>query len=280
MSHSDIHPVLIVRNAERTIEKTLASLRAFPEVTIYDNGSTDRTLELCRAFANTRIHTGEFFGFGPTYNHAAELAPGDWVLSIHADEQLSEELVASLASVDLSNPAVAYAFERHNVFMGKDVRHAGWGKHWMIRLYNRRTCKFDDAPVHEKLLLGAGTQVVRLSGIMWHDAVTDLDQFLQKVSYYSELRRKRRAKVHPPVVILIRAWWAFVRTYFLQLGVLEGWRGMVIAVSNANGTFFRHMKRYADSAVAAEAARALETPGNTREEGVASSPRAPAKREG
>src|SRR5690606_10102278 len=119
--------------------------------------------------------------FGPTYNHAAELAPGDWILSIHSDEQLSEELVTALASADLADASVAYAFDRHNKFMGKDIRRAGWGNDWMIRLYNRRTCRFNDAQVHEKLMLGEGTRVVRLTGIMWHDAVTDIDQFLKKI---------------------------------------------------------------------------------------------------
>jgi glycosyltransferase involved in cell wall biosynthesis len=252
MSLSDIHPVVITRDAARTIEQTLASLAAFPRVTVYDNGSTDATVELCERFPNTRVVTGEFFGFGSTYNHAADLAAGDWILSIHADEHVSGELVASLAALELADPATAYAFERHNLFMGKDMRWAGWGKHWMVRLYNRRTTRFNDAPVHEKLQLPGNAKVAHVRGTFWHDAVTDIDQFLQKVSHHTELRRHSRGRTLRPGVILVRAWWAFFRTYMVQLGVLEGWRGMVIAVSNANGSFYKHMKRYVDANLAKE----------------------------
>src|SRR5690242_16030440 len=70
MSTSDIYPVLITRDAAATIERTLESLAAFPEVVVYDNGSTDATIELCGRFPNVRVVTGEFFGYGKTKNHA------------------------------------------------------------------------------------------------------------------------------------------------------------------------------------------------------------------
>lgn len=256
MSLRDICPVLITRDAAGTIETALTSLEDFPRVVIYDNGSTDDTIELCRRFPNTRVETGEFFGFGPTYNHAADLADSDWVLSVHADEKLSEELVASLAAAGLDDPLIAYTVDRHNLFLGKDVRRGGWGRDYPVRLYNRRSCRFNDAPVHENLLLPAGAKRVRLKGPLWHQAVTDVDQFLRRISYYSELRRSRKGKIYSPPVILLRAWWAFFRSYVLELGVLDGWRGMVIAVSNATGTFFRHIKRYADHATQREHASA------------------------
>jgi glycosyltransferase involved in cell wall biosynthesis len=261
MSLRDIHPVLITRNAAATIERALGSLGDFPSVVVYDNGSTDDTIALCRRFSNVRVETGEFFGFGPTYNHAAGLADGDWVLSVHADEQLSPELVRLMDALDLSDPMTAYTVDRRNLFLGRDVRRGGWGRDHPPRLYHREKFRFNDAPVHENLILPEGARLVHLRGRLWHDAVTDVDEFLRRISYYSELRRKRQGKVHPAPVILLRAFWAFFRSYILQLGILAGWRGMVIAWSNATGTFFRHMKRHADRAVARErAARETGTP--------------------
>ena len=92
MSTRDIYPVLITRDAAATIERTLESLAAFPEVVVYDNGSTDDTIERCRRFANVRVVTGEFFGYGKTKNHAVSLARGDWVLSIDADEYVGKTI--------------------------------------------------------------------------------------------------------------------------------------------------------------------------------------------
>jgi len=252
MSLQEIHPVLITRNAALTIRRSLASLADFPRVVVYDNGSTDDTLEICRSFPNVRLERGEFFGFGPTYNHAAALAEGDWVLSVHADEYLDNELVTGLAAADLSDPLTVHLVERRDLFLGKDVRRGGWGRARLPRLYNRTTCHFDEAPVHERLLLPPGARQRQLPGLLWHDAVTDVDEFLRRISQYSELRRRVDGKVHSAPAILGRAWWAFFRSYVLQLGVLEGWRGMVIAWSNATGAFFRHMKRHADREVERE----------------------------
>ncbi len=244
MSVEEISPVIITRDAAATIAVTLESLRDFPRVTVYDNGSTDETLEICRRFPNTRIEMGRFFGFGPTKNHAADLAETDWVLPIDADEYLSDELLATLRNVDLHDPNVAYRIERYNLFMGKHVVHGGWGNDWLVRLYHRKVCRYNDVPVHERVSVPDTARIERLDGALWHQAVTDIDQFLKKISYYSELRKNDGARTVAPAVIAIRAGWAFFKNYVLQRGFTDGWRGLVIANCNAQGTFFRHMKRY------------------------------------
>jgi glycosyltransferase involved in cell wall biosynthesis len=246
MSLQDIHPVLITRDAAATIERTLESLSAFGEVVVYDNGSTDETLKLCARHANVKVATGPFLGFGPSKNHAASLANGDWILSIDADEYVGDDLLETLRRLDLGDGHIAYAVERHNLFMGKHVRRGGWGNDWLVRIYHRGYCRFDDARVHEKVSVPAGVRVARVSGALWHQAVTDIDQFLHKISFYSELRRGPAARRHSPLVTFLRAGWAFFRSYVLQLGFLEGWRGLVIANCAAQGTFFKHMKRYVD----------------------------------
>ncbi len=250
-----ISAVIIAGDASRTIARTLQSLETFPEVVVYANGSHDNTAEIAETFPNTRVVRGDFIGFGPTKNRAAEHASNDWIFSIDADEYVDRELVDALSAVDLDDPDVAYAVERRNLFMGKLVTRGGWGNDWLVRLYNRKRCRFNDAVVHEQVDIPRGCRTVRLPGGLWHEAVTELDQILQKISRYSELRRRDHARTaHSPPVILLRTFWAFFRSYVLEAGFLEGWRGVVIAFGNATGTFFRHMKRYADKAVAAEKA--------------------------
>lgn len=247
MSLETIHAVIITRDAGRTIAKTLDSLRDFGEVIVYDNGSTDDTLAICSRFENVKVATGRFLGFGPSKNHAASLAGGDWIFSIDADEYVGADLLDVLRRIDLGDGHAAYAVERCNLLMDKHVRRGGWGNNWLVRLYHRGHCRFDEARVHEKVVVPGDVDVVRLHGTLWHQAVTDIDQFLHKISFYSELRRDPAARVHSPAVTFLRAAWAFFRSYFLQLGFLEGWRGLVIANCEAQGSFFKHMKRYVDA---------------------------------
>ena len=252
MSTDAIYPVLITRDAATTIEQALRSLATFPEVIVYDNGSTDATVELCRQFPNVKVVQGKFFGYGPTKNHAVGLARGDWVLSIDADEYVSEALLTELREMKLDDPSVAYEVERHNLMLGKDIRRGGVGNNWLVRLFNRRRCRFTDAAVHEKVIVPADCRTVRLRGTLWHQACTDLDQILQKISRYSELNRHDGAPTRSILNIWIRSVWSFFKSYVLKAGFLEGWRGVVIAHGDAMGTFFKHIKRYADKATEAE----------------------------
>ncbi len=237
---------MIVRNAERTIDAALASLAGFPEVVVYDNGSTDRTTERAASYTNVVLRTGPFMGFGPTKNHAIGLAANDWVLAIDADESVSAELMASIIAADLADRRTLFAIHRRNFFMGREIRHCGWAADWLPRLFNRTSTGYDDALVHEKVREIPGGRVVRLRGGLLHDAVAEIGDFLVKVNRYSEIRRQQPLRVRSTALILLRSAWAFFRTLVLRGGFMDGWRGAVIAVSDANGVFFKFMKPYAD----------------------------------
>jgi glycosyltransferase involved in cell wall biosynthesis len=247
-----ISAVIISRNAEETIAATLDSLKDFPEVIVYDNGSTDRTVEIARGYTNVSLHEGDFFGFGPTKNHAASLASNDWVFSIDSDERISDELFASIAAADLSIDTVAYSVHRANYLRGRRVRFSGWGNDWLLRLYNRNVTGLTDVAVHENVRPPVGGEVRKMHGDLFHDAVRELGDFLVKIDRYTEIRRNQTGRVISPVLIVLRSAWAFVRTYLLRLGFLDGWRGLVIAICDANGVFFKYMKPYADHAVERE----------------------------
>ena len=242
MPLENVSAVIITKNAGATLRDTLISLKAFDEVVIYDNGSNDDTIGIAAEFENVSLHTGEFLGFGRTKSHAVSLARHDWVLSIDADETVSDDLRQSLLGASRDDPDTAYQVNRHNYFMGKLVRHSGWGNDWLLRLFNRTHHGFNDAAVHEQVVLGAGGNIDRLTGALKHDAVRDIGQFLVKINRYSELRRQSARTTLPLPVIVLRSWFAFIRCYVLQLGFLDGWRGFVIARANAIGTFFKYMK--------------------------------------
>ena len=240
--------VIITRNASSTLAATLDVLCEFEEVVIYDNGSIDETLSIAACYPNVSLYQGEFFGFGLTKRHAVSLAKNDWILSLDADEKPSEQLIATLRqwivsarSRDIGN------VRRENSMLGRPVRHSGWGNDWLVRLFNRRDYNFNDAMVHESVETDYKANVIQLPGCIEHAAVTDLSQFLEKINRYSTLRSNSgKLNKYSPWLILLKSIFAFIRTYFFQLGVLDGWRGLVIAVANANGVFWKYIKLYND----------------------------------
>lgn len=241
---SRISAVLIVRDAAATLAATLDSLRDFGEVVLYDNGSSDATLAIAARYPNARVHRGPFLGFGPSRNRAAELAKNDWIFSIDADEVMSESLQASLAGVAPDRPAVAYAIERQNYLLGKRVRFSGWGSQWLTRLYNRTTHRFTEVAVHEKVQLAPGEQAVRLVGVLRHTGMHDAGEFLVKMHRYTLLKAGESTRTYHPAIIVLKTLWAFLRSYILRLGMLDGWRGLLISVSEANGVFYKYMVIY------------------------------------
>ncbi|MGH8377390.1 MAG: glycosyltransferase family 2 protein [Gammaproteobacteria bacterium] len=241
---SRITVVMIVRDAAATLAATLDSARGFDEVLLYDNGSRDGTVEIAARYPNVKLHRGEFTGFGPTRNAAAAMAANDWIFSLDADEVVEAGLAAAIAGLELDKPEQAYAVERQNFLLGKRVRHGGWGSQWLTRLYNRGTHQFTDVAVHEKVELQPGEQAVRLSGVLRHTAMRDAGDFLVKMHRYTMLKAGESTRTYPPAIILFKTVWAFIRAYLLRLGMLDGWRGLLIAVSEANGVFYKYMVIY------------------------------------
>jgi glycosyltransferase involved in cell wall biosynthesis len=244
--------VIITRNAAATLGATLDAVREFSNVVVWDNDSNDGTLQLAGGYPNVDIHRAQFIGFGPSKNAACDLARHDWVVSLDADECPNASLIDALRAWTGDDPHEVGRVLRENHFMGRAVRRGGWGNDRLVRLFHRHTHRFDDAQVHEKVLLDAQSRMVDLPGCIEHAAVTELGQFLQKIDRYTEIRRQSGGRTYPATIVVIKAAFAFFRSFILQLGFLAGWRGLVIAWSNANGVFYKYMKLLADRRVASE----------------------------
>lgn len=239
-----ISVVIITKNAEAVLHGCLDSVKDFPEVLIYDNGSTDNTPELARQFNNVHLVSGPFLGFGPTKHHAVSLAKHDWILSLDADERVTPELQATLENWPVEAINKAGKIHRENLLLGKPVKHSGWGNDWLVRFFHRHTAQFNDAPVHEQVITSREVKVEKIPGKIRHLAVQDLSQFLEKVNHYSSIRAENSKKYYSLPTIILKTGFAFLRTYLLRRGFMDGWRGLVISFSNANGTFWKHMKAY------------------------------------
>ena len=243
MPLANISAVLMVRDAEVTLAATLDGLKRFGEVVVFDNGSKDRTLEVAGRYPNVRVHKGEFTGFGPTRNKAASLARHDWVFSIDADEVPDEALLSAMDALSLDSK-LAYSVERQNYLLGKRVKHGGWGSQWLTRLYDRRAHAFTEVAVHEKVELKRGEAAQVLPGTLKHMPMQDAGDFLVKMHRYTMLKAGESRRTYPPAIILLKTFWAFIRSYILRLGVLDGWRGVLISVSEANGVFYKYIVIY------------------------------------
>jgi len=239
----NISCVIISQNSQETIKQTLDSLVMFEDVVIYSNNSTDNTHLIVKNYPNVTLIEGDFLGFGPTKNKATSYAKNDWIFSLDSDESLQEELIKELLKLPLDDEKVVYEIKRDNYFLDKHIKYSGWGKDYLTRVYNKSYHNFNANMVHEHIEYQQETKKLRLQHTFKHNSVQNINQFLQKVIRYSDLAAQNK-KTCSILIVLAKAHFAFFKTYFLQLGFLDGWRGLVIAVSNFNGKFFRYMKRY------------------------------------
>ncbi len=238
----NISVVIIASNREKTIKQCLDSIKEFKEVILYLNNSNDKTESIAKTFSNVKIIKGDFLGFGKTKNRAVDFAANDWVFSLDSDECMEASLVEELKYLNLDSN-YCYRVNRKNLFLGKWVKHSGWNPDYITRLFNRKKTQFKNAEVHESVNVN-GFQLKKLKSSIIHYAVNDLNDFLLKTHMYSKLKREKKLKKLPPLFIFLRALFAFFRDYFLKLGFLDGYRGLVIAVSDFNNVFFKYMNRY------------------------------------
>jgi len=234
---------ILTKNSGATLRATLQSTREFPEVLLLDTGSTDNTLEIAREFPNVKIYKENFSGFGPTHNRATALAAHDWILSLDSDEVLTEELIREILALSLDQNAV-YRILRHNFFNGKHIKWCGgWHPDWIVRLYNRKTTRFTDAAVHEKIIT-EGLKIVSLKQYFLHTPYREIGDFLTKMQMYSSLfatqyRSKRSSSL---CKALFHSWAAFLKSYLLKRGFLGGKEGFIISAYNAHTAFYKYLK--------------------------------------
>jgi glycosyltransferase involved in cell wall biosynthesis len=238
-----ISVTVLTKNSEETLQKTLESVRSFPEVIILDNGSTDATLTLAKAFPNTKIYELPFQGFGKMHNCATGLASFDWILSLDSDEVLSEELIREIHEIKLQSGLV-YSILRYNYFNGKQIKWCGgWHPDRVLRLYNRKTTRFSEDAVHEKVLVN-GLKEVELKAPMHHTPYRQISDFLTKMQTYSTLfaDQHRSQKSSSVSKALLHSWFAFFKSYFLKRGFLGGKEGLIISLYNSHSTFYKYLK--------------------------------------
>jgi glycosyltransferase involved in cell wall biosynthesis len=238
-----ISGAVITLNEEENLPRALASLAFCDEIVVVDSGSTDRTAELA-AELGARVLRRDWTGYADQKNFAAEQASHDWVLSLDADEEVSHELAASIGRLRGNGPAAAgYAFPRSARYLGRWIRHSGWYPDEKVRLYDRRRARWIGDYVHESVVVDGPAG--RLEGDLLHYTCDSFSHHIQTVDRYTTLAgREMRARGRRPGIarLLIGPPWTAFRTYFLQLGFLDGFAGLLIAVMAGFYVFSKYVK--------------------------------------
>lgn len=237
--------IIIARNEARHIEACLTSVAFADQWVVVDSSSTDDTAELACKFGAQVVVTQDWPGFGPQKNRALDLATGDWVLSIDADERVTPELAAEIQAVLKQPTFKAYEIPRLSSFCGKPIRHSGWWPDYVVRLFERGSARFTDAVVHERVQPSG--PVGRLRAHFTHQAYDNLDALLVKINRYSTdaaAMMHARGKTTSIMGAVGHGIWTFIRIYVIRRGFLDGRHGFVLAAAAAAGSFFRYAKLF------------------------------------
>ncbi len=238
-----ISATIITCNEERRIARAIESLRCADEVLIVDSGSNDRTVELAEKLG-ARVIESPWPGYAKQKNLAAERAAHDWILSLDADEALSESLEAEIWRLKKNGPDCdAYTMPRLAQYLGKWIRHSGWYPDRKIRLYDRRKATWVGDFVHESVRVEG--KVGHLESNLLHFTCDSLSEHLKTMDRYTTLAAEQlvaqkaevtwtRLVMHPP--------WTFFKTYVLQRGFLDGIEGLAIANMAALYNFLKYAK--------------------------------------
>ena len=235
--------ILITKNESGNIRDCIQSVSWADEIIVVDSGSTDGTADIARELgAQVHVHS-DWSGFGPQKNRALDYAGKEWVFSIDADERVTPELRAEIQSAMSVGSNDAFEIPRLSSFCGRYIHHSGWRPDYVTRLFKRGTGRFSEDLVHERVIVNGTTG--RLKQSILHESFRDTEQLLAKINQYSTAsalmlyNKNRKSSLKKAIA---HALWAFLRTYFLRAGFLDGREGFMLAVSSAEGTYYRYVK--------------------------------------
>ncbi|HLW30838.1 MAG TPA: glycosyltransferase family 2 protein [Aequorivita sp.] len=240
-----ISALAITLNEAHNIDRYIQSLWFADEILIVDSFSTDNTVELASKHDRVRVIKRPFDNFSAQKNFAISQAKNDWVTFFDLDEVVTPQLAAEIVAT-FQNPKVnAYFVRRDFYFMGKRIKYSDVGKEYILRFFNKKYCKYDDSLVHELLQVNGTT--AKLKNSLPHHTYRSFDHFTSKMYQYSKLQAEMLYKkgTKPTYYhFLFRPFYRFWKQYLIQLGILDGKEGFILAYVSAFGVFKRYVNLY------------------------------------
>lgn len=260
--------IVVAMNEAHDVRDCVESVRGLAmETIVFDSGSTDGTPDLCRGLG-ARVFETDWPGDGPQKNRALDVATGDWVLCLDADERVGDELRQEIEHLlEHGTAHAAFSTPRRSSFCGRFMKHSGWWPDRIERLFRRGSARFTDVRTHTRLVI-EGT-VGRFDGPIIHIAVGELQEALDKANSYSTsgaLTMAENGRRSSLGIAIGKGLWAFLRTYIIRCGFLDGAEGFMLSVTNAEGTYYRYAKLalLTRARQTSRAASGTQQPGQTR----------------
>jgi len=239
-----ISVIIITRNERHNIAECLSGVNWADEIVVVDGGSEDGTVDIARSYNAKVAIAADWPGFGRQKNRALDLAQGEWIFSIDADERVTPALAAEIQSAVLCADAPdAFSVPRLSSYCGQFMHHGGWYPDRVVRVFRRGKARFSDDIVHESVQV-QGT-VGQLQCDLLHISYRSLEDVLEKMNRYSSAGAQKlalRGRQSGFATALGKSLWAFFRTFVLRRGFLDGRLGFVLACGVAHETWYRYLK--------------------------------------
>ena len=240
---SSLSVILITKNEAANMRECLESVAWADEIIVVDSASTDDTIRIAKDMGAQVYEHTDWPGFGPQKNRALGYASKDWIFSIDADERVTPELRVEIEQAMRVGEADGYYCPRLSQFCGKFVHHSGWYPDYVLRLFKRGAGRFSDSLVHESVILTGST--AKLKTPLLHYSYLTAADVERKVEHYSRAAAQQMyiaGKRSSWFGAALSGGWAFVRTYVMRLGLLDGSAGWNIARMNARTTYLKYRK--------------------------------------
>ncbi|HQV00952.1 MAG: glycosyltransferase family 2 protein [Bacteroidia bacterium] len=238
-----ISVTVITFNEERNIGRCLQSvIDIADDIVVLDSGSTDNTIAICKTF-NVRVEIAPWQNYSHARNVAASYAKHDWILALDADEALSDELKISIEAFKQNNQPTFASFNRLTNYCGKWIKHCGWYPDVKIRVYDKTKATYEGI-IHEHLNW-LPDHVQKLKGNLLHYSYYTVFEHIQQANKFTNLTAKAaydRGDKSNMIYVVFAPLLKFIKSYFLQLGFLDGYYGFLVCIISAHATFYKYVK--------------------------------------
>lgn len=244
--HPDRQPISVILttyNEEVNVAECIESVLWADEVLLVDSFSADRTIEIAERYP-VQILQRQYYGSAAQKNWALDRVSHEWVLILDADERVTDGLACEILRKLIDRPQhLGYYIRRRNIVLEKVIKHSGWSTDKVVRFFHRDHGRYPNRRVHADLVIEGPVPVLKHPLV--HYTFLSFDQYLEKFLNYAEwgaAQGFREGRTAGFLEIAGRPSWRFFRTYFVQLGFLDGIHGLVICGLQAFGSFLKYAR--------------------------------------
>lgn len=241
-----ISAVIITLNEEANLARCIASLQGIvDEVVVVDSYSQDNTRAIAESFPDVKFYSQKWLGYAGQKNHANSLSTYDTILSIDADEVLSKELQNSIKEIKkkAENKNRVFEVSRLTNYCGHWIRHCGWYPDRKIRIFDRRSVRWQGDFVHETLSLPQEVEIIRLKGDLLHYSYKNASDHVDRLNKYSFLSAEKAfdmGKKASCFDVWFKPQWRFIRDYIFKRGILDGYAGYRVCKMSSFANFLKY----------------------------------------